>query len=127
MVAERRKLSRRNFSYYMRVMDEVTGKLVGHISDISSGGFKLDSRNAVPLNMDLKLRIEQTGEISNKSYMIFIGRATWCKKDQFDLGLYNVGFKIVNMAPADYDIFIKMFNTYGMQGEERKDKLDYHW
>ena len=52
MVAERRKLSRRNFSYYMRVMDEATGKLIGHLSDISTGGFKVDSTQPLPLNVD---------------------------------------------------------------------------
>lgn len=114
MGAERRKISRKNFSYYMRVIDETTGKLVGHISDISSGGFKLDSKDPVPLNKDLRLRIDQTGEISSKNYLIFVGRATWCQSDVLAPGMFNVGFKIVNMSPSDYDVFLKMFNTYGM-------------
>jgi hypothetical protein len=115
MVAERRKLSRRNFSYYMRVMDEATGKLVGHLSDISTNGFKLDTPKPVPLKVDFKLRIDQTGEISNKSFMSFSARALWCQLDQFNPNLYNVGFQIVSMTPSDYDIFLKMFNTYGRQ------------
>ncbi len=112
MGAERRKLSRENFSYYMRVMDGATGKLVGHISDISSGGFKLDSKDPVPLNKDFQLRIDHTGEISSKNYLILIGRAMWCQMDVLAPGMYNVGFKIVNITPGDYDIFLKMFNTY---------------
>ena len=114
MGAERRKITRKNFSYYMRVIDETTGKLVGHISDISSGGFKLDSKDPVPLSKDLRLRIDQTGEISNKNYLIFVARATWCESDALAPGMFNVGFKIVSMAPSDYDVFLKMFNTYGM-------------
>jgi hypothetical protein len=114
MVAEKRKLTRKNFSYYMRVMDQASGKVVGHISDISSGGFKLDSKQPVPLNINFKLRIDQTHEISNKSYMIFSARATWCQNDPIEPGTYNVGFKIIEMTPGDYDVFLKMFNTYGM-------------
>jgi hypothetical protein len=114
MGAERRKITRKNFSYYMRVIDETTGKLVGHISDISSGGFKLDSKDPVPLSKDMRLRIDQTGEISNKNYLIFVARATWCQSDALAPGMFNVGFKIVSMAPSDYDVFLKMFNTYGM-------------
>lgn len=114
MGSERRKITRKNFSYYMRVIDENTGKVVGHISDISSGGFKLDSKDPVPLHKDFRLRIDQTGQISNKSYLVFVGRATWCQGDVLAPGMYNVGFKIVNMSPTDYDIFLKMFNTYGM-------------
>lgn len=41
-MAERRHLDRRQFSYYMRVTDESTGHLLGHLTDISTGGFKLD-------------------------------------------------------------------------------------
>jgi len=119
MVAERRQLSRRNFSYYMRVTDEADGKLLGHFSDISTGGFKLDSSKALSVNKDYRLRIDQTGEISNKSSITFTARARWCSTDSFDPNLYNVGFQIVNMSPGDYDIFVKMFATYGTQGFSR--------
>ena len=115
MTQERRKLSRRDFSYYMRVMDEATGKLAGHLSDISANGFKLDCPKAVPLNVNLTLRIEQTDEISSKSYLTFTGRALWSHVDELDPNTFNVGFQIVNMTPSDYEIFLKMFNTYGNQ------------
>ena len=121
MVAERRQLSRRNFSYYMRVTDEATGKLVGHFSDISTGGFKLDSNNLVSSNTDYRLRIDQTGEISNKSSITFKARARWCNVDAFDPNLYNVGFQIIEMTPGDYDIFVKMFSTYGVQGSSQQN------
>lgn len=98
----------------MRVMDEISGKLVGHISDISSGGFKLDSKQPIPVNVNLRLRIDQTNEISDKSFLVFSAMATWCQADPLDPGTYNVGFKITEMSPADFDIFLKMFNTYGM-------------
>jgi hypothetical protein len=119
MVSERRQLSRRNFSYYMRVTDETTSKLVGHFSDISTGGFKLDSSSPVPINTDYRLRIDQTGEISNKSYITFKARSRWCSVDAFDPNLYNVGFQITEMTPGDYEIFVKMFSTYGVQGYPR--------
>ena len=116
MVEERRQLSRRNFSYYMRVMDDADGKLIGHFSDISTGGFKMDSTRPLSINKDYRLRIDQTGEISNKSYIIFTARARWCSVDSFDPNLFNVGFQIVTMSSGDYDIFVKMFSTYGVQG-----------
>ncbi len=115
MTTERRQVSRRRFSYYMCVTDEATGKLVGHLSDISTGGFKLDSLKPVQLNTKTRLRIDQTGEISNKNYIAFSACARWCRVDAFDPNVYNAGFQILDMTPADYDIFIKMFSTYGVQ------------
>ena len=115
MESERRQLSRRHFSYYMRIMDDSTGKLVGHFSDISTGGFKLDSSKQIPTNMNYRLRIDQTNEISNKSSITFTARARWCQMDAFDPNLFNVGFQVIDMTPSDYDIFVKMFSTYGVQ------------
>ena len=116
MDAERRQMSRRRFSYYMYVLDETTGKLIGHFSDISPQGFKLDSVKPVPVNADFRLRVEQTGEISNKSYITFTARTKWCLVDAFDPNIFNVGFQITNMAPGDHDVFEKMFSTYGVPG-----------
>jgi len=99
----------------MRVMDEATGKLVGHLSDISASGFKLDCPRNMALNQNHALRIEQTDEISSKSYITFTARALWSHIDELDPNLFNVGFQIVNMTPSDYEIFLKMFNTYGNQ------------
>jgi hypothetical protein len=113
MEMERRQVLRKKFSYYMRVMDEATGNLVGHFSDISTSGFKVDSRKPVPINKSYRLRVDQTGEISNKSYIIFTARARWCETDSFDPNLCNVGFQITEITPSDYDIFKKMFSSYG--------------
>jgi len=127
MSDEKRQKSRRNFSYYMRVLDDASGRVIGHLSDISTGGFKLDSKYAVPLNVDLRLRIDQTGEISNKSFVVFTARARWCKSDREDPSMYNVGFQLIEVSAEDYDIFVKMLNTYGKQvvAEDDVDSLDY--
>jgi hypothetical protein len=112
MAVERRKLSRRNFSYYMRVLD----------------GFKLDCERPVPLNVDFRLRIDLTSEISNRSYISFTARAMWSQADQHNHNTYNVGFRIVNMPSADYDVFIKMFNTYGVKSvPHHKSNSNYLW
>ncbi len=123
--AERRQLSRRRFSYYMCVVDEATGKLVGHFSDISTRGFKLDTIHSVPINSDLRMRVEQTGEISNKSYITFTARARWCSVDMFDPNIFNVGFQITDMTPADYEVFTKMFSAYGVQDFSRQNNSNF--
>lgn len=120
MSAERRRISRRLFSYYMCVTDEATGKLLGHLSDISTGGFKLDSVTPIPINTDFRLRVEQTGQISNKSYISFTVRSRWLRADALDPNIYNVGFQILEMTPADHDIFARMFSTYGVQKDSRQ-------
>jgi PilZ domain len=126
-MAERRQLNRRNFSYYMRVMNENTGELVGHLADLSTAGFRLESSKPIPENRDFYLRIDLSTDISSKTYMVFGARSKWCQKDRLDPSLYDVGFQIVNMTPSDFEIFNRMFEKYGSQKSNRDSTADYMW
>ena len=118
---ERRNLSRRNFSYYMRVTNEMTGDLVGHLADISTTGFRLDCPKELSTGSNLRLRIEQTGVVSTKNFVSFVACVKWCKRDEYDFSMYNIGFQLVTISRADYDAFLKMFETYGVQKPSNQD------
>ena len=126
MSSEKRKLARRGFSYYMRVTDETTGQTIGHLMDISTGGFKLDSSTPVPANKEFRLHIDLTSEVANKNFMVFLARSKWCRPDPIDPMSYNVGFQITNMAPMDFEIFSRLFEKYG-SSTTRKSNADYLW
>ncbi|MFN8399801.1 MAG: PilZ domain-containing protein [Anaerolineales bacterium] len=128
MADEKRKLPRRNFSYYMRVLKKDTGELIGQIIDISTGGFKLESSKPLPSNIQMDLCIDQVNQISPRSYIVFSARTRWCDRDPYDPTIYNVGFQLVDMTPADYDVFVKMFNAYGEKKQaHHKTNSDYIW
>ena len=125
-MAERRKIGRRNFSYYMRLMNENTGELVGHLADISTGGFKMESLKPIPPNIDYRFRIELSSEVANYPFMVFGARSKWCQMDHIDKSLYNVGFQITDITPSNLEIFSRMFERYGSDGNN-KNKFDYLW
>jgi hypothetical protein len=113
MVQEKRQLQRRDFSLYMNVTEEPAGRILGILADISTAGFKLEGKRAIPIQVNFQLRIQHTHEISSKLYMMFTARACWSERDPYHRSFYNTGFQIVDMTPADYDIFVQMFNSYG--------------
>jgi hypothetical protein len=123
---ERRKLDRRTFSYYMRLMNDNTGELVGHLADISTGGFKMESLKPIPPNMDFQFRIELTSEVADVPYMVFGARSKWCQRDHIDYSIFNVGFQIIDMSPGDVEIFSRMFEKYGSKDNQKKD-TGYLW
>ena len=128
MASNKRKLPRKNFSYYMRVLNKDTGELIGQITDISTGGFKLESSKPLPVNLNMELCIDQVNQISAKSYIVFSACTRWCSKDPYDPTIYNVGFQLLDMTPADYDIFVQMFNAYGIKKQtHHKTNSDYIW
>jgi hypothetical protein len=117
---DRRHLERKDFSYYMRLIDNDTQDLVGHLVDISSGGFKLDSQAPIPLNKDFRLRMDLTSEVADKPAMVFVARSKWCEVDPLDPFIYNVGFQLVNISPADLEIINRMMAKYGKTAEDKR-------
>jgi hypothetical protein len=127
-MADKRKINRRDFTYYMQVKDAATKQIVGYLSDISAGGFRLDSQTEIPQGKDFRLLIDLTPDIADQNSMVFIARSKWCRRDYVDPFTFNVGFEIINMAPGDMLIFQRMFEKYGSQHTMRsKGSDDYLW
>jgi len=128
IMADKRKIKRRDFTYYMQVTDDLSKQLIGYISDISTGGFKLDSPKKIPAGQDFRMNIALSRDIADKTSMVFIARSKWCHPDHVDPNTYNVGFEIINMAPSDMIIFQRMFDRYGSPNTMRsKNSDDYLW
>ncbi len=126
-MADKRKINRRDFTYYMQVKDATTKKIVGYLSDISTAGFKLDTPTEIPRGQDFRLHIDLTPDIADQNSMVFIARSKWCHRDHVDPFTFNVGFEIINMASSDVLIFQRMFEKYGSQKALRGKGSDYLW
>ncbi len=127
-MAEKRKITRRDFTYYMPVMDALTKQLAGYLTDISADGFRLDSPKKIDPEQDVRLQIQLTPDIASKEIMVFIARSKWCTIDRIDPNTYNVGFQIINMSPTDLSIFHRMCEKYGTQKQAAKKNYDdYLW
>lgn len=109
----RSRPERKDLFYYQQLMNPLTHQAVGHLADISAGGFKLDSQHPMPVNMDFQFLMNLTGEVADKPHMVFTARSRWCRVDPLDPYVYNVGFQLVNLAPEDREIFERMFEKYG--------------
>lgn len=107
--------ARKNFFFYQPMFDDKTQELVGHLSDISSSGFKLDSQQAIPIDVDFRFFIRLTSDVSDKPSMVFKARSRWCKVDPLDPFIFNVGFQLVHISPDDLTIFNRMMEKYGSE------------
>jgi PilZ domain len=108
----RSRPERKDFFYYKQVMSPVTHEVIGHLADISTGGFKLDSLRPLPSNMDFQFLINLSGEVANKPHMVFGARSRWCRVDPLDPYVYNVGFQLVDIDLEDREIFNRMMDKY---------------
>lgn len=110
---------RKDFSYYMQIMDADTKEIVGHLVDISSGGFKLDSRKLVRVNKDVRFLMNLPGEIANKPYMVFGACSRRCEIDPLDPCAFNVGYQLTHIYPEDLEIINRMMERYGRDCKKR--------
>lgn len=111
---ERRKSRRQNISYYLPIMDSKTGEVFGHMVDISSGGFKIDSKVSVESNTDFILHIDFMEMIADKAFFDFSARCIWCRPDPIQPYLFNVGLEFVNLSPEDMGVILSIAEKYGV-------------
>jgi len=114
-MAERRTTPRKKFSMYMRVTNDDTGEIVGHMIEIGAIGFRLETMEALPLNKDYYLRLEVTADLGavDVPYIVFIAQTRWCKADEIQPNLYQVGFELKEMVPEDKEIYLRVLEKYG--------------
>jgi hypothetical protein len=114
MLIERRKDVRRKGGEYMRVTDNITGELVGYITEISLGGFRLECPHALAVEEDHTLRLENTSEVKEKPYIVLVARTRWIQPDPVMPNEYVQGFQIVSMAPSEQEIYQSIVDNYGL-------------
>ena len=110
---ERRHVERHKFGYYMPLVDNATGNLVGHLADISQDGFRIDTTDPIPEAKIMNLCLTLTGEISRKPSMSFHARTKWCKSDGVAPNSYYVGFELTEISRENMLIYRKIVEAYG--------------
>lgn len=98
----------------MQVVDDSSDQLLGYLADISSTGFRLDCRQQLAANQNYSLRFDLTDEVADKAFMVLVARSKWCKLDELDPFVYNVGFQIVSIDAEDVTIFKRIVEKYGI-------------
>jgi len=112
-MAERRTTPRKKFDYYLRVVDDDTQKILGHMVEVGATGLQLETTAPLPVNKDYYLRVELTPELADRPFIIFIARTKWCRIDEIEPNLYHIGFSIAEIMPDDRQIFLRILAKYG--------------
>ena len=97
----------------MKVLDDDTEQIVGHLVEISMTGMRLETAAPFPSEREYRLHMELTPDISDKLFMFFSARSKWCKPDTIMPNLYLVGFQITEISPHDQEIYQRLLELYG--------------
>ncbi|MCU0809231.1 MAG: PilZ domain-containing protein [Candidatus Contendobacter sp.] len=93
--------SRRNKRWYLvlylRVFDQDTGELLGHIVDINKEGIRLVSDKPIPLNQIFRLWVDVPKENAPRQRIHLEVESLWSGRD-VNPDFYATGFRIQNIS-----------------------------
>jgi Tfp pilus assembly protein PilZ len=110
---DRRRLKRKNLTYYMPVVDPKTEQIIGHLVDISPQGLMMDSQQVFMVGQDYRLRLNVTVDVADKNYIDFSARTKWCRPDTAEPYLYDIGFEINKISAVDAEVIRRIVEKYG--------------
>ena len=94
---EKRRLKRKNLSYYLRVFDDSTNQPVGDAANITTEGMLLITDHPIEINAIFRLRMLLPQGIDKNGYLEFTAESKWWEKG-FIPDSYNVGFQLKNIS-----------------------------
>lgn len=96
-MTENRKMKRWHVIYYLRIFEQDSGSLLGHLVDITTEGMKMVSEETIPSKKDFRLKMEVPLEGEKTEEVLFNARSLWSKKDT-NPDFYATGFHLENLS-----------------------------
>ncbi len=111
MKFDRRKLERRHLIYYLRVFDQETDQLLGHLVNVSPEGVMLISENPLETEKRFQLCMHFPDKIFGKEGLTIKAQSVWCKRD-INPAFYDIGFKIEELAWDDATVLKELIDRF---------------
>lgn len=108
---ERRTLKRWQLFLYLRVFEQGTGALMGHIVDISEKGMKLISDDPIPVDRDFELWIDVPRENMPRQRIALKAHSLWNSRD-INPDFYDTGFRLINLPTHELVKIREVIDTF---------------
>lgn len=95
--AERRHRQRWYLIFYLRVFDQDTGQLLGHVVDISTLGLMLISDKPLTAGQRYRLGLDLPKDDGPNERIIIEAHSLWCRRD-VNPSFYDTGFTITQAS-----------------------------
>ncbi len=102
-MTENRSLKRWHLIYYLRVFDQDTDSLLGHLVDITTEGMKMVSEKPILTEKEFRIRMEVPLKSSSAEEVSLNAHSLWCSKDA-NPDFYATGFRLINPERAVINI-----------------------
>jgi len=91
---DHRNLTRIKIAYYLRVFDEATDAMLGHVADITAQGMMVISERPIPVDTVFKLWMEVPSDDQHRERVYIEALAVWSRQDA-NPDFYDAGFRLI--------------------------------
>ena len=98
LMPQQRSLSRIKITYYLRVFDNETDSLLGHVGDINVGGLMLIGDRSIEILRMYSLRMAIPANDHKTEHILLEAESVWSRKDTNPY-FYDTGFRLIDPTP----------------------------
>ena len=112
MVEYKRKIKRKNLIYYLKVMEMVSGQLIGNMIDITTKGMLLICKKSIEVGTEVKYQIILPERIKGNDTIEVSAECVHCtvsKNRQF----FDIGFRFTHLDQNFVPIIKILMEEYG--------------
>ena len=115
-MVERRRAERKDLVYYSRVSDQVSGRDLGNLINITPEGAMVWCERPVEVGKAMHLIIELPEGLACKSRLEVDAKSLWCRED-VNPEFYDVGFGFADVSTDDAEIIKCLVEKYSFSRE----------
>ena len=114
---------RTHLIYRLRVFDEKTGKLLGHMTDITPEGMMLIGEKPVRPQKEFSLRMDLPAQRHGERHLTFSAESKWCRRDANE-EFYSMGFRILSISREGLAVVRTLIHDFYLEDLEEDAATD---
>ena len=112
IMVNKRRDKRFQISFFLRILDNNTDEVMGHVVNISVSGMRVLTDRPLCQDKDYTLAIDLTKDINFEQEALFTAKCAWIEQDLLS-GAYNCGFQLQNVTEKGQVIILKLIEQFG--------------
>lgn len=112
MESKSRIMKRRHLIYYLEVFDAETSALMGKLVDIITRGCKLVSRDAIPEDQKMTLKIILPDDFHSEKELVFEARSLW-SANAVNPDFFDTGLEVLDLGLAERKVIRRLIEQVG--------------
>jgi hypothetical protein len=116
-MVEKRKIARRKPDVIIAMSDEINGRDLGHLANLTPEGFMLVSREPIPVRSIFQLGIKVPLATNRMRNISFGAESVWASKAGDEVEYFWTGFRIIDISAETAEFIERWIQEWAFEGQ----------